>query len=481
VTGIISGYTFVVSLLSPRLINTDQSFAIFGTISRNDEVSIWNSYILDKPSVAAPVEGDYNLAFLNAEEVLLSVVPFGVSFETSCDGCFNPSVENENLMEVTSAPISVISPFPEGSALVEVRHGEQILSLLSVSESPPEVQFIDPPTGSFPRNEAIELLWRGSDPDGDSLVYTLSYSIDGGETYLPLVSGLQETEYLWNPASAPGSPDGRLKVTASDGFHRTSTVSNISLEPAAPSVQILRPALVANFGNREVIVVEVGAIDLEDGNLPVQWMDEDGNIVGVGSRIVLEGYKIGQHTFIASAMDSDDNEVQASISFEVVESPPPQEKAVKRLPGEVSVDQPNLSVPSCGPNQATFSALISDPTLTISNILLLVSPSDEAPLIDIGMVGDESGVYKGTLRLDEDVAAGEWQYTVVALDNTGVSYRSEPGAITIKDCVEQADESLIDVQIDQLIPYLRICLLASVGFGLLLIAGVAVVRWSRQR
>jgi hypothetical protein len=467
-------------LFSPPLLNTDQSFVIFGTISRNNEVSIWNSYILDKPAAVASADGDYSLAILNAEGVLLSIVPFEVSFETSCDGCSDPSGENEDLMGLVSAPFSVISPFPDGSALAEIRHSEQVLSVLTVSASAPQVQFIDPPTGFFARNAPIELRWRGSDPDGDSLVYTLSYSTDGGETYLPLVSGLRETTFLWNPAIAPGSPDAQLKVTAIDGFHRTSTVSNISLEPAAPSIHILRPASGAIFGHREMIMVEAAVIDLEDGNLPVQWMDEEGNIVRVGARIVLNGYEIGQHTFSAVAMDSDGNEVQASISFEVIESPPPQAEAAELLPGEVFVDQASLSIPDCTPHEATFSVLISDPSITISSMALLVSPSDAVPLIDVEMGTDESGVYTGTLQLNEDSPAGEWQFAVAALDEYGVSYQSETETIKVNACGEEARNRLTDIQISDLITYLRFILLGCLGVGLLIVIGTVVLRWSRQ-
>jgi hypothetical protein len=466
----------------PRLQSSDQSFALFGSISRDRELSVWNSYILDRPNTVIPSDGEYSLTFFDVEGALLYEIPFEISFTATCDECPEPTLEIFEPTEYSSVPFIVISPYPVETASVEISHLDDTLAFLSVSANAPSVKPIELEFDVLSRNEPIELRWEASDADGDVLAYNLAYSADGGETYLPVISGLSEPVFSWDPALAPGSFKAKLRVTVSDGFHTASAVSEtFALEPTEPSIHILRPEAGDVFGSRELTVFEAVTFDLEDGNLGVAWSDEEGNIVGTGARIVLEGFEIGQHTFTASAMDSDGNEVRASISFEVTESPEYQAEPAKPFPGEVFVDQASLSIPECSPHEATFSALVSEPSVTITSMTLLVSPSDEVPLIDVGMEKDESGVFSGTLIVNADDPAGEWQYAVIALDEVGVSYRTEPGTITVNACTEGAPEGVINVQMDQLIPYLQACLIAALGLGLLLVIGVLVVRWSRSR
>lgn len=456
---------------------SDRSFAIFGVISRDGEVSVWNSFLLDSPAVAPAGGGEFSLVFQDVGGGVLSEVLFDVSFDTPCDGCPEQRVSGAEMLSQTTAPLLILSPFPEGATKVQIRHGDQVMTTLSLSETAPVVEMLLPSGGDFPRSIPIEIRWRGVDPDGDPLVYTVSYSRNGGETYIPLATGLQEEFFLWDPISTPGSRDARLRVTASDGFHRSAAVSSpFSLEPSVPSIQILRPEAGSEFGETELFVVEALAIDLEDGKLTIEWRDQNGAIVGTEARLVLGGFSIGQHTFTAGAWDGDGNQVNETISFKVVESPPSAIESDQPFPGEVFVDISTLSVPSCTPNEATFTAHISDPEVSPTNVTLLVWPSFEAPLIGLPMPRDEIGLYTATLEVGEDAMAGDWNYYVILLDEHGVNYRSELGTIGVKDCQAEVPELLMDEQMLQLIRWLLILGLACVGFAILLVIVVVVVR-----
>ncbi len=230
-----------------------------------------------------------------------------------------------------------------------------------------------------------------------------------------------------------------------------------------------------------MIVFEGSAFDLEDGTLGVAWKDEEGNVVGTGARYVLKGYEIGHHEFTGIAMDSDRNEVHASVSFEVLESPLPMVEVDRPFPGEVFVDQSTLSVPTCAPNSATFTAYIADPEVMPTSVTLLVSPSDEAPMLVLPMERDEIGLYLANLEVDENAIAGEWRYTVVALDAFGASYRSEPGTVPVNACGAGAPEPLISDQLLQLLPYLAIGIIAVAGLGLFVLGAVLLVARVRRK
>jgi hypothetical protein len=150
------------------------------------------------------------------------------------------------------------------------------------------------------------------------------------------------------------------------------------------------------------------------------------------------------------------------------------------LPGEVFIDQFNLSPPACAPNVATFTASISDPGIMPVNVALLISPASETSVIGIEMEKTDRGTYYGTLQLDEDAPAGEWYYSVIALDVSGVTYRSEQGAISVNACDVAGTEPLVNDQQPQLAPYLLIGLIAIVGFGLFALGAALIVVRNRR-
>jgi hypothetical protein len=151
------------------------------------------------------------------------------------------------------------------------------------------------------------------------------------------------------------------------------------------------------------------------------------------------------------------------------------------FPGEIFVDQASLSLPSCTPNEARFTAMISDPGFNPLQISLIVLPAGDDSQLGVWMDEDESGVYSANLQLNEESPVGDWRYYVIALDDTGLSYRSETGILSVNACGEGSSESLSSDQLLQLVPYLAIGLLACSGFGLLLLVVIIVVRWSRSR
>ena len=63
----------------------------------------------------------------------------------------------------------------------------------------------------------MEFTWTGSDADGDTLSYTVQYSIDGGVNYKTIALGHNSTRLLRDRRSLAGSARARIRVIASDG------------------------------------------------------------------------------------------------------------------------------------------------------------------------------------------------------------------------------------------------------------------------
>jgi len=72
-----------------------------------------------------------------------------------------------------------------------------------------------------------EIKWLASDPNSDSLSYTIEYSIDNGKNWDALVAGLIETSYLLDTASLFDDTRYRIRVIADDGAETASAMSDV--------------------------------------------------------------------------------------------------------------------------------------------------------------------------------------------------------------------------------------------------------------
>jgi hypothetical protein len=145
----------------------------------------------------------------------------------------------------------------------------------------PTVNIIDPSGGSF--TDAMTIRWSGSDPDGDTVLYTVRYSPDNGATWISLATALADTQLAvpFNDG-LPGGAQARVQVLASDGMHTTvSTSAPFSVAQHAPQAAIfdgdsrlLDSVMITSAQQSEVVVLYGDAYDAEDGPLSgtaLQW------------------------------------------------------------------------------------------------------------------------------------------------------------------------------------------------------------------
>ena len=87
---------------------------------------------------------------------------------------------------------------------------------------PPKV-VIEAPDGDSEERRKIRIKWYGYDADGDALTYNVSYSPDGGETWISLATGLRNESggsilTYWDSLTVPDGSMYVIRVTYSDGF-----------------------------------------------------------------------------------------------------------------------------------------------------------------------------------------------------------------------------------------------------------------------
>ena len=186
--------------------------------------------------------------------------------------------QGEPEQEPEGGYFNVVVPFPDATEWVELVHdGRRTMARLEVSPSPPRVALLAPNGGGFyGASDQIQVEWEAGDADGDRLVSSLYYSVDGGENWLPVASGLTGSPYLWHLGDVPGAAGGRglLKVVVTDGFHSAEDQSDepFGVEGKPPLASILTPGMDAQFLQCEQVRVLGAAVDPEGVLIRTDWL-----------------------------------------------------------------------------------------------------------------------------------------------------------------------------------------------------------------
>jgi hypothetical protein len=216
----------------------------------------------------------------------------------------------------------------EKIAKIELRNNEQLLATLQSGSTTPIVEVLSPVGGETVSN-TLTLSWQTSDTDPrDTLLTTVQYSADNGQTWqalltnLPSSSALQtQTVTLTNISSLPGeTASGRVRVLVSDGLHTafaTSTPFNVTNRAPEPQINLPAPGETLPVGGR--LILRGSAVDSEEGVLSdaaLRWRI-DGMSAGVGLNITVAGLAPGSHTATLTARDSDGAERSINTPFNI--------------------------------------------------------------------------------------------------------------------------------------------------------------------
>ncbi len=197
----------------------------------------------------------------------------------------------------------------------------------------------NPPTLTLESFEAgpsgVTLRWRGVHSQRGDLTYRLDYSTDGGSNYRVLALFDNTISERTIPYTAlPGSTNARLKITASDGFHRVAVISPVfQIGNKAPKVHMLTPRDRRLLAQGVPIRAQVHVTDKEDGVLSgnsIEWfLDDrisacygtecriDDILISTGVGELSRVLPLGLHTLTARATDSGGLTSEASVVFSV--------------------------------------------------------------------------------------------------------------------------------------------------------------------
>ena len=255
--------------------------------------------------------GDYELELLDGSGTVLESVRFAASV----------AVDQGGAGDSESWVVAVKDP-PE-YASYRIKRRSEVIASVQRSAAAPTVAVSSPAQGAVLDGDSVEFSWTGGDPDGDTLSYTVQYSIDAGANYQTIATGHDATTLSRARSSLAGSTRARIRVIASDGARSVTAQSPVfAVAQNAPAVFIESPADAALVAGEQTLTLSAAAYDPEDGLLEgsaVSWSSSLDGALGTGPRLQLAASDLteGAHTVTATATDSADATASATVTVTI--------------------------------------------------------------------------------------------------------------------------------------------------------------------
>lgn len=176
-----------------------------------------------------------------------------------------------------------------------------------------------------PAGSRATLTWTASDPDGDPLTFDVFYSLDGGQSFMPVALGLASSPAELDTAWLAGGA-ALFQVVARDGTNLTPVNSaGFTMPHKAPEPQILAPAPGQVVPLGETLNLLGQALDPQTnqvGASGLTWTSDAGPL-GTGGSLALAGLPLGTHVITLTAVNSYSVAASTSLTFTVVEDVEP--------------------------------------------------------------------------------------------------------------------------------------------------------------
>jgi hypothetical protein len=164
----------------------------------------------------------------------------------------------------------------------------------------------------------VTVRWTSDDDDGDELLHSITYSPDGGESWLVVAAAVAGDEFVWDLANSPGTvgTSGLIRVVASDGFHSGEDQGDgpFSVVGKPPQVAILEPRNGQVFLQCRHLFLRGAARDPE-GRLDFVGWTIDGAAVDGDLAVEIDPLAPGSHSLVLTAVD--DQELVATDEISV--------------------------------------------------------------------------------------------------------------------------------------------------------------------
>lgn len=245
------------------------------TLFRTGEVVLrpWYSVPLGVPDQTlmgqTGADGMYSVRMLDAGRSDLGRTYFNVTFATVTH---HEELDEEVVEQVDSVDCVINAKQYAGTRYVQIVDPEgTVLAEREVSPVGPTVELLTPNGGEeVDIGSGMQVSWTANDPDSDNLTYFVSYSEDGGETWIPVASNLTSTEYAWSTAGVAPTAECLVKVMATDGFNTAEDVSDAVFGMVDSDHPLTTVELEGTLGENEWYVSEINVTFTASDNSRVE-------------------------------------------------------------------------------------------------------------------------------------------------------------------------------------------------------------------
>lgn len=219
----------------------------------------------------------------------------------------------------------------DGRSMVqEVRllAGDGTIDRQPVSLLLPAVQILSPLPSQMPLlDKPFQLAWNATDDDSLEIYSSVQYSPDGGGHFISLTGNLENvSSLLIDPMNVPGSTQGFLRVTVSDGFHTGEAMVGPFVVPRKrPTVVIVGPEpsgreRMVTAGEDRPVTLEGYGNSPDDGVLPAEQLEWSSDVQGpLGTGYTLNAQlTAGRHVITLAGIDRLGARGIAQITIEVL-------------------------------------------------------------------------------------------------------------------------------------------------------------------
>ncbi len=282
-------------LLASGLIDQD------GTVT----FDVFNRQVQTDPLDNPPVGTAYCLELYDAQNTKLSSQCFDVSY--GFGDSTNP---------VTTAPFALTIPFPPNARQIVLKHEGATVATRTISNHKPTVN-VAPVTGG-----AIKTVsWTASDPDNDSLSYSVLFSNDNRVSWYAVATDVTQTTFALDTATLPGGSSAYIRILASDGVNTAEgDAGPFTVSGKAPTALIISPADQAVYAPGDTVVFVGDGMDLEDGSLPdgsLTWSSDKDGELGTGRTLERSNLREGDHTITLTVVDSGGTQATAHLVLHI--------------------------------------------------------------------------------------------------------------------------------------------------------------------
>ena len=240
-----------------------QVLLISGTATRDGTAgTLGAGYIL--ASATAPISvpnGNYCLAFSGVAGSLGSSC-FNVDFENDDP----PDPDDDFIPVLDNVAFALNVTFPTGATRVALTTAGRTLATIAASGKAPVVTIQSPKKGDRMQGN-IDIVWTGADSAGRALTYTLLYSSDGGQTWLPMDVDMTDSRMTLDTSEIMGGANVMFRVMATAGLDSTSV--DVGPVTVLQTPGISGPAAVDFGGQTPGQVVEQNVTITSNGSGPL--------------------------------------------------------------------------------------------------------------------------------------------------------------------------------------------------------------------